>query len=653
MVDFSTALPNFKGEINVIRNRCLSNLIKRRLCYIDIEMSFNNEETIDENLYFFPIISENNPDGLLGTVGLESSEPSLLFQINVNESYADALINSSNAIIKSSELINFGRLVENQSISRRLYFTNSSKIFLPAPTVNSIPQGLSLINNTCSGNIKKESSCYLDLEYSYQGIIGSDNNVNDNLTFNSDYMTDTSINIAALNVSQEDPNSAKLSIQSINLPTKTKANEQIVRRVYITNISSQTFSFDSNEFLSGNASPLINTCLNKTISPNGICYLDFIFNSDRENSLVRAVIDIPSANVFEEFSGGGQFTGSTLIFNSLSDLQNGSFIYGKNVSQLTGGLFPDLNENLYFYDGENYLNGCCTDPYEVSLDQVYFGSLFVVQAGELDNGTATDPVTFITKSVVSKNSGSTFDNVITFNQNFYDNNNNAILGWENQENRIRDIYVVKAVDAVDANTKCNDPTQLHNYFEIEYIVGPGPIKLGEIDLLESNIVNFQASNPRIDQITSLQTIDLNGISISPGNYLMLNNVGPYGEFDAFGVCYLSANEFNPIVDKTFNVVLEDNEDNLFQAFFDPWCYIDINTKTIFVNHDFNFYKSTTILEDPFSTNRFANLVVEVNQLIIDDHEANKFGQFSPDYSRTFTEGIDYNYFGIYYFNILP
>lgn len=348
--------------------------------------------------------------------------------------------------------------------------------------------------------------------------------------------------------------------------------------------------------------------------------------------------------------------GSLNALVMLTDQQEDWFALIAEFAGFTDGVKPDDGgDNLYLYNQSGY--DSCSVPLELSFEDTFFGGgeAIVFQVRDIKNGSgdSSDEVSLSKGIYESKFSGSLFP-AIFFSQDFYDEESNPI-DWEG--NRIKDVYFVKADNESEANEKCGD-SEADGYFQIRYVSGPGPAKLEEIVFSEENLVT---PNPdpefgfsMIEASEGSDTIDLGSILLEEGQSLMINNIGPSGDLDPFGTCFIDAETLNSLENKRFKFILQDDFNFVFQApTWDAQCWISPEEGVIRVFHDFEYYNSNP-LDDRRLTNRFSSLLSIVSQEVVDRsiQENTPVGDGTP-YRFIFEEGLDYINLGSIYFTITP
>lgn len=296
--DLSTSLQALRSDLSISRNRCPSVLGNRRLCYVDIRMDYTEGVSVDETLYLLPIGGTD-----------ETSAPNIALISNVNETYATELSNSGESIIKGSEVLNFGTLVEGESSTRRLYFVNENSLLdLPAPTLPAtLPDGISQVGTNCIGDLEKDGGiCYIDVRYDYQGIIGSTNEVDTNITLESDNMSEANKNlqIIANNVAELDPNAPKVSVSEINISAQNRLiGDNIKKRIYVSNIVNQDIDLSQivGNLVNG-ATVLASSCTG-TLKKGSYCYLDIQIDIVEDEELPAVSFTSPELNIDEQIAG--------------------------------------------------------------------------------------------------------------------------------------------------------------------------------------------------------------------------------------------------------------------------------------------------------------------------------------------------------------
>lgn len=294
LIDFNTLNPN---TYNILRNRCPRVLSNRRICYLDFEVIYTagTQDSV-EQLFFLD--GKNTPE----------VNPRIDITIQINEQYVQAVNESGEAIVKSQDIINFGTLIEGESTTRRLYLVNTSeRLDLPVPTIPStLPDGVSVLQTNCSGEIRKRASCFIDFKYDYQGVVGSNNLDEPEITLTSDNMSaaNSVLKFQANNLSAVDPAAPKLAFSSTNFPAETKASDSYVRRIYVTNAGNGNYIFTDNNFVSG-ATVLRNTCnIGKELKPGAYCYADIQVDIANDDDTATVTFNIPDANATREYTVG-------------------------------------------------------------------------------------------------------------------------------------------------------------------------------------------------------------------------------------------------------------------------------------------------------------------------------------------------------------
>lgn len=351
--DLSASLTALRSDLSIRRNRCPSVLRNRRLCYVDIQVEYIDGVSVDDTLYLLPLGGNN-----------ETDSANIALVINVNETYAEELSNSGSSIIKSESVLNFGLVTEGESIRRRLYFTNtSSSLSLNTPQFPVLPEGLSLVSSTCGATISRDGGfCYLDFEYSYQGIVGSANSVNESIELISDNMNpvEKSLNIFANNVAAIDPSAPKLNVNVQSFGTNLTIPSTITRRIYINNSLNTPYSFPVDNFVSG-ANVLKNSCLGNEIKANGTCYIDIQVVLDTPGQEIDVKINLVDANLpdFSIATGGNpDAPTSDVLYDNMS-----TFGESLEFAKYTGG-----DANLDNFLAKDTTNG--TDRAEIINQQL-------------------------------------------------------------------------------------------------------------------------------------------------------------------------------------------------------------------------------------------------------------------------------------------
>ena len=339
----------------------------------------------------------------------------------------------------------------------------------------------------------------------------------------------------------------------------------------------------------------------------------------------------------------------------LTDQQEDWFAFTVDFASITNGDAPEENgDNLYFYTESQY-NSCST-PLEYKIEDTLFGAgeRMLFQALDIRSGSESsgdEPV--LEKGIWTSKISLTPRPSVFFKQDFYDDNNDPV-NWDN--NRTKNIIYIKASSLTQANAKCND-LEAESYYQLTYIDGPGAAKLADIVFSEANLITPNADPEfgfsQIPASSGNNTIDLSSISLNAGEHVMLNTIGPYGDLDPFGTCFIDETTLSSLSNKTFNVVFQDDFSFFFQNWWDVQCNIDADTNTITVFHDFEFYNSNTN-DDRFLTNRFSQTVSVVTQEVLDYsiQENTPTGNGTP-YYIIFEEGVDFTNIGSIYYDITP
>lgn len=380
--DFTTVLGS---NFTVARDRCPTILRSRRVCYVDINANYS-QGLGDTSFQFFPLQDKTD----------ENTNPFFNLVIDVNETYVAEREASGDAIVKSSPGINFGFITPGKTVTRRLYLINNSETLeLPAPQLPAASSpNISYTKNTCQSTVRPLASCYIDISYAYEGQVGSNLVLNEELTIISDHMSEVnkSLFLQAENLEAISPSQARLSMDSIPFPGNIKSGK-LIKRVYLSNSSNQPYQFDSDDMLSIDGATLLelnNTCTNKTILSGKFCYIDFEVTIANDNDYIEVTIAEEEAN-FSEVLTGGQPPEITDIFPKSFDLGNikldnreTNFLATfDNISEdLLNNIFldkslslNDISAGLSFKDQDCIGTGVLLASEQCSLDLEYTGSI--------------------------------------------------------------------------------------------------------------------------------------------------------------------------------------------------------------------------------------------------------------------------------------
>lgn len=320
--DNSTNLPN---SVTVTNDTCSNKILRKpptnpSACYMDINVTYN--EGLDNNILTIP---------LRGTDVLTS--PTMQLVVDISETYlqSEALITAGESLIKSTEVLNFGVLALNTSSTKRLYISNLSTIVsIPAPPVPALPDGVSVVRNTCS-IIPKLASCFMDFKYTHQPT-----NLNSIIEFTSTQLNEgqktlqvSSTNLQN-NITGDEP---KISLSYQNFSDTNSVGGRYIRRITATNLSNLvSYTFGANEISQSITSPfsiLRNNCDGYTIIKEKSCYVDLLFEPTTENQQAQLTINLPNANVSQTVAAGPPLVACTV---SNSGISNASEVSGTQPS---------------------------------------------------------------------------------------------------------------------------------------------------------------------------------------------------------------------------------------------------------------------------------------------------------------------------------
>lgn len=346
--------PAKPDAISIGLDTCSSKTLGRtKSCLIDITVAYNPEIVFDTAIE------------LTNSVG---TSPTISLYADFNTQNEADLADIGSALVIQNSNVDFGIISPSSLVIKRVYILNTKTVDSPGIPTPRLPSGLDVVRSTCSGIIKKLTSCFLDISYTAQ-----EDNLNESVSLAGNFLN-SNLNLSATNRAEISPSAPKLSLTYTDFPINTVSGKSYIRRIAVRNIQlSSNYSFGATEFSSilttSTTTITNNTCDGRTLRVEQACFIDVKHTPTSDGQPVALSVSIPSANLSESISIGQTQTNNFVSIGNFSflalqqppgvkyfySLANGNkFFFNVNPSIDNGdGSVTPGSTDIHLYNGTN------------------------------------------------------------------------------------------------------------------------------------------------------------------------------------------------------------------------------------------------------------------------------------------------------------